>query len=117
MQFFVDKRSMILYPDNYYLAYMLLRIEIEQKLKEIKPVLTEQFHVTEIGYFGSYAIQQHTDQSDLDLLVAFSKPVGWSFFTLEKFLEQTLGIPIDLVTKDALKKPIKAEILNQVIYI
>lgn len=96
---------------------MLLRTEIEQKLKAIKPILAEQFYVSEIGYFGSYAMQQQTNQSDLDLLVSFSKPIGWSFFTLEKFLEQALGISIDLVTKDALKQQIKSEILNQVIYI
>lgn len=72
-----------------------------------------QFHVSEIGYFGSYAVEQQTDNSDLDLLVAFSQPVGWSFFALEKFLEQTL----DLVTKNALKERIKGTILNQVIYI
>jgi len=102
---------------NHYLAHMLLRTDVENKLKEIKPVLMNQFHVSEIGYFGSYAVEQQTDNSDLDLLVAFSQPVGWSFFALEKFLEQTLGLPIDLVTKNALKERNKGTILNQVIYI
>ncbi|RYY07332.1 MAG: nucleotidyltransferase [Sphingobacteriaceae bacterium] len=96
---------------------MVSQAEIEQKLKAIKPILSEQFYVSEIGYFGSYATKQQNDQSDLDLLVTFSKPVGWSFFTLENFLEKTLGIPIDLVTRDALKQQIKTEILKQVIYI
>ncbi len=96
---------------------MLLRTDIENKLKEIKPILVDQFHVSEIGYFGSYANNQQTDTSDLDLIVAFSKPVGWSFFTLEKFLEQSLGLPIDLVTKYALKDRIKSSILSQIIYI
>ncbi|WP_299291738.1 nucleotidyltransferase family protein [uncultured Mucilaginibacter sp.] len=96
---------------------MLLRADVEHKLKEIKPILIDQFHVSEIGYFGSYANNQQTDKSDLDLIVAFSKPVGWAFFTLEKFLEQALGLPVDLVTKNALKEQIKNSILNQVIYI
>ncbi len=96
---------------------MLLPTDIENKLKEIKPILIDQFHVSEIGYFGSYANNQQTDKSDLDLIVEFSKPVGWAFFTLEKFLEQSLGLPIDLVTKNALKERIKGKILNQVIYI
>ncbi len=96
---------------------MLLRSDIENKLKEIKPILIDKFHVSEIGYFGSYANNQQSDYSDLDLIVEFSQPVGWSFFTLEKFLEQSLGLPIDLVTKNALKDRIKSSILNQVIYI
>jgi len=96
---------------------MLLRSDIENKLKEIKPILIDKFHVSEIGYFGSYANNQQSDYSDIDLIVEFSQPVGWSFFTLEKFLEQSLGLPIDLVTKNALKDRIKSSILNQVIYI
>jgi predicted nucleotidyltransferase len=51
------------------------------------------------------------------LLVEFSQPVGWGFFTLERFLEQALGLPADLVTHNALKERIKESILNQVIYI
>jgi predicted nucleotidyltransferase len=96
---------------------MLSIVEIETKLQEIKPVLTEKFHVSRIGYFGSYAKGQQTDSSDLDLMVEFSQPMGWAFFTLESFLEQSLGINVDLITKNGLKERIKESILNQVKYI
>lgn len=96
---------------------MNLSIDIERKLREIKPVLVDKFQVSRIGYFGLYASGKQTEGSNLDLLVEFSKPVGWKFFTLEKFLEQTLGLPIDLVTKNALKDRMKEPILNHVIYI
>jgi hypothetical protein len=95
---------------------MLSTKEIENKLLEIKPVLTDKFHVSKIGYFGSYANGHQTDNSDLDLVVEFSEPVGWSFFTLEEFLEQSFGLTVDLVTKNGLKGRIKASILNQVKY-
>lgn len=91
--------------------------DIETKLREIKPILTEKFHVSKIGYFGSYAKGQQTDISDLDLVVEFSQPVGWAFFTLEGFLEQSLGIRVDLITRNGLKERIKGTILNQVKYI
>lgn len=96
---------------------MLSTAEIESKLQAIKPELTEKFHVSSIGYFGSYANGQQTETSDLDLVVEFSQPVGWSFFTLESFLEQSLGLSIDLITRNGLKERIKASILNQVKYI
>ncbi len=96
---------------------MLSSTEIETKLQQIKPLLTDKFHISSIGYFGSYASGQQTDNSDLDLLVEFSEPVGWEFFTLERFLEQTFGIRVDLVTPSALKERIKESILNQVRYI
>jgi predicted nucleotidyltransferase len=92
-------------------------VDIEAKLQELKPVLFNKFHVSKIGYFGSFATGVQTDKSDLDLLVEFSQPIGWEFFTLEKFLEQEFGLPIDLVTKDALKDRIKRPILNQVRYV
>jgi predicted nucleotidyltransferase len=96
---------------------MLSRTDIENKLQQIKPVLADKFHVSSIGYFGSYATEQQTDSSDLDLLVEFSQPVGWEFFTLEHFLEQSFGLRVDLVTRNALKERIKESILNQVRYI
>lgn len=96
---------------------MLSKTYIENKLQEIKPVLADKFYVSRIGYFGSYVNGQQTSKSDIDLLVEFSQPVGWEFFTLEKFLEQEFGIPVDLVTKNALKAQMKETVLNQVIYI
>jgi predicted nucleotidyltransferase len=100
-----------------YLAYMLSRIELEAKLRKLKPELADKFHVSRIGYFGSFASDQQNENSDLDLLVEFSEPIGWGFFTLERFLEQSFGMPIDLVTKNALKERIKEPILNQIQYI
>ena len=100
-----------------YLAFMLSRQEIESTLKRLKPKLADEFHVSKIGYFGSYAMDKQTVGSDLDLLVEFSKPIGWKFFTLERFLEQSFGIPIDLVTQNALKDQLRSTILNQVKYV
>jgi predicted nucleotidyltransferase len=96
---------------------MLSTSEIENKLHEIKPTLVDKFHVSKIGYFGSFANGRQTTDSDLDLIVEFSQPMGWNFFSLEEFLERSLGIKIDLVTKSALKDRIKESIFNQVKYI
>jgi predicted nucleotidyltransferase len=96
---------------------MLSVTEIESKLRAIKPELTERFHVSSIGYFGSYARGQQNGASDLDLIVEFSQPIGWAFFTLEGFLEQSLGITVDLTTKNGLKDRLKDPILSQAKYI
>lgn len=96
---------------------MLTREDIENKLRQMKPELADKFHVSRIGYFGSFANDKQNENSDLDILVEFSEPIGWKFFTLESFLEQSFGIPIDLVTKNALKERLKGSILNQVNYV
>ena len=90
---------------------------IERELKALKPLLASKYHVDKIGYFGSYATEQQNEESDLDLLVDFFEPVGWQFFSLEKFLEERLGMKIDLVTRNALKERLKDRILKQVKYV
>lgn len=96
---------------------MLTQSDIEHTLKTLKPVLAQKFSVNKIGYFGSFAEQKQNENSDLDILVEFSQPIGWKFFSLEKFLEQHFGRKVDLVTKNALKKRLKNRILKQVKYI
>ena len=96
---------------------MLSPLQIESKLKELKPALKQNFFVEKIGYFGSYSSNEQTATSDLDILVELSKPIGWNFLTLEKFLEAHLNLKIDLVTKNALKQQLREQILKQVKYV
>jgi len=86
------------------------------KLKELKPTLREEFAVMEIGLFGSFSNGTSSEESDIDLLVELEKPIGWKFFSLELYLEKVFNRKVDLVTKSALKEPIKNTILNQVNY-
>ncbi|MEQ9440184.1 MAG: nucleotidyltransferase family protein [Cyclobacteriaceae bacterium] len=91
--------------------------EIESKLKAVKPYLTKEFGVDQIGYFGSFANGDYREDSDLDILVAFSKKIGWKFFDLKDYLESTIGRKVDLVTERSLRKQWKQAILKQVKYI
>lgn len=87
------------------------------KLREIKPFLADKFYVSQIGYFGSFAENNQSEESDLDILVEFSRIPGWEFFALEEYLENVFNRKIDLVTKRALKFQLREQILNQVKYI
>ncbi len=90
---------------------------IECKIRDLKPVLSKKFHVDKIGYFGSYARNEQTLTSDIDILVSFRKPLGWSFFDLQDLLEQELNINVDLISINALKDQLKQDILREVKYI
>ena len=91
--------------------------QIINKLRELKPLLFTEYSVKEIGIFGSYADETNTEESDIDILVEFDKPIGWKFFSLELYLENIFGKKVDLVTKNALKDQIKNQIMNQLEYI
>ena len=96
---------------------MITRNYILLKLKELKPTLRKEFAVREIGLFGSFSDETSSEESDIDLLVELERPIGWKFFSLELYLEKVFNRKVDLVTKSALKEPIKNTILNQVNYV
>jgi predicted nucleotidyltransferase len=90
------------------------KADIEQKLKGQKDFLETHFFVEKIGIFGSYARDEHTEESDIDILVEFSRPVGFEFIELKEYLETVLGKRVDLVTENALKPIMKNSVLNEV---
>lgn len=96
---------------------MVTKNDIILKLKELKPMLYKDYSVKEIGLFGSFSDETFTEESDIDLLVEFERPIGWKFFSLEIYLEKIFNRKIDLVTKNALKEQIKESILKQVNFV
>ena len=80
-------------------------------------MLSKEYAVREIGLFGSFTDESFSEESDIDLLVEFEKPIGWKYFSLEIYLESIFGRKIDLVTKNALKRQIKDRILKQVNFV
>jgi predicted nucleotidyltransferase len=91
--------------------------EIENKLRELKPILYNKYFVDKIGYFGSYFRNEQNEDSDIDILVSFKKPLGWEFFDLQELLENELKLKVDLVSEKALKKQLKPIILKSVKYV
>ena len=96
---------------------MITRNDILLKLKELKPTLRQEFAVSEIGLFGSFTDGTFSEESDIDLLVELERPIGWKILSLELYLEKVFNRRVDLVTKSALKEPIKNTIINQVNYV
>jgi hypothetical protein len=91
--------------------------EIENKLKELKPILYNKYFVDKIGYFGSYSRNEQNEDSDIDILISLKKPLGWEFFDLQELLEKELKLKVDLVSEKALKKQLKQIILKSVKYV
>jgi hypothetical protein len=94
------------------------RQDILASLKKLKKEVAKEYSVKTMGVFGSVARDEQTGQSDIDLLVEFSKPVGFvTFMRLENFLSERLGNKVDLVTPDSLKPVIRQDVLSEVIYV
>lgn len=75
-----------------------------------------RFHVRSLSVFGSTSRGAATAESDIDILVEFSKTPGlFEFIRLKYYLEDLLGKPVDLVTRGALKQPLKDTILREAV--
>jgi predicted nucleotidyltransferase len=80
--------------------------------------LRSEFGVVGIGIFGSVVRGDQGAGSDIDILVEFERPIGFvRFMRLEKRLAELVGMPVDLVTKKALKPHIGKRILQEVRYV
>lgn len=76
--------------------------EINSLLFEHKKELMKKYKIKRIGIFGSYSRGDQTDNSDIDILVEFEKPIGLEFVILAEELEEILKRKVDLVSKGAL---------------
>ncbi|HEY9646640.1 MAG TPA: nucleotidyltransferase family protein [Chroococcidiopsis sp.] len=92
--------------------------DIKEWLVQHKALLQERYQINELGVFGSYARQEQTETSDVDVLVEFSEtPSLLKFISLENYLSDNLGVKVDLVHKTGLKPRLGERILAEVIYL
>ncbi len=63
--------------------------------------------------FGSFARGEANEDSDIDLLVRFSKPIGlFGFVGVEQELEEALGRKIDLATDKMIGEYIRESVFR-----
>jgi len=90
--------------------------EIIEKLREVEEEVRIKFKAEIIGVFGSYARKEQTEKSDVDIIVRFNKGATLFDFTgLADYLEQKLGIKVDIVSERAIRPELKERILKEVI--
>ena len=97
---------------------VLTKKKIIDFLEAEMPFLMEAYNVNIIGLFGSYAREEQTETSDLDLLIEFTKPISYfTLFKLEDYISDKLGINVEIVTPDGLKELTKPIIMREVLYV
>jgi len=82
---------------------------ILKKLKENKHTIQQTFNVKKLILVGSFARNEATKNSDVDILVDMPKDFD-KFFDLKYYLEEILGKKVDLAYYDTLRHYIKKEI-------
>ncbi len=65
-------------------------------LKKNLPLLKEKYNVEKIGLFGSYARDEATEESDIDIFVKMP-PKMFDRIAIKNLLQEELGKEVDIV--------------------
>jgi predicted nucleotidyltransferase len=94
--------------------------EVLSSLEILKHNLKENYNVVKIGLFGSYSRNQENHNSDVDIIFEVDKEAKFSMFKylkLNKLLEDTFHLKVDLVRESNVKESLKPYIQKDVIYV
>jgi hypothetical protein len=93
---------------------------MKRQLQGLKPLLKKHFNIETIDIFGSYAREEQTCRSDLDILVTYSETEPVSLLTvaaLRRYLRRKLHVKVDVVSKEFLNENIKDRVLREAVAI
>jgi predicted nucleotidyltransferase len=100
---------------------MLTQKEIITILKKELPHLEAFFGVNRIGIFGSYSKGIQKEESDVDIILEFEKPIGLKFIELSEYIEKLIGKKVDILTPAGIHsirlKEVAEDIRKSIVYI
>ena len=83
-------------------------------LRRLEPGLKRRYPLRQIGSFASYARGEQRPDSDLDIIIDVDLAPGLTLIDLARLegeLSESLGLPVEVAIKDALKPRIEKRIL------
>lgn len=83
----------------------MTRDEVLAKLRALKPWLESQ-GIGRVRLFGSHARDEAGPDSDIDLIVELTRPLGLDYFRVENELSDKLGAKVEMTTEAALRNRI-----------
>ncbi len=96
----------------------LKRDAILDALKQYKELNSQKYGITKLGLFGSYAREEQTPSSDIDICVSIEPPSLFKLGGIHSDLKELFNKEIDLVSLTGTLKPDFINELNKdVIYV
>ncbi len=86
------------------------------QLRDCRQDIRQRFSVKRLSVFGSVVRDEADDGSDVDVLVVFDRQANFDIFMeLRFYLEDLLGMRVDLVTDKALRPQVRRAIEQEMI--
>ena len=99
---------------------MINKDDILNFLKEKKQILFIDYQIVKIGLFGSFANNEATEESDIDLLIEFhpdTQNLLEKKLKIKELINNQFHRKVDLCREKYIKPYFKKQILNTVIYV
>ena len=97
---------------------MMTKKEILKYLFEHKPEFESKFGVRKIGLFGSYGRDQHSKESDIDIVVELNNTDMFNLIGVKQAIEEDLHADVDIVRyRDRMNRALKERIDREVHYV
>lgn len=92
--------------------------EIITELKNLDKEISDRYRAKVKGVFGSVIRGEEHPGSDLDVLVEFlAGATLLDFVGLGLYLEERLGVAVDIVPADTIKSELKDRILGETVFV
>lgn len=92
--------------------------QLHTLLTAFKEQHAEEYHLHSLGYFGSYARNEATPESDIDVVFETDRPDLFSTAMLKQDLEAFLNHPVDVIRlRDAMNPRLRARIEREATYV
>jgi predicted nucleotidyltransferase len=99
---------------------MVNQTQILRYLSENKKNIQKKYHLKKMGIFGSYARNEQTPESDLDLLVEFednTPDLTDKKEFLRKEIQSVFNVRVDICREKYIKPLFRKQILSDTIYV
>lgn len=99
---------------------MTEREDILAFLRERKQVLFTDYQLVKLGLFGSFARNEATEISDIDLIIEFrpnTKEIFEKKINIKHLIQTKFDRKVDLCREKYIKPYFKSQILESVIYV
>jgi predicted nucleotidyltransferase len=91
---------------------------LRTRLREFKEQRGAEYHLLALGYFGSYARNEATAESDVDIVFESEAPNLFRTSSMRQDLVEWLGRPVDVVRLRRMMNPrLKARIQKEAVYV
>ena len=90
----------------------MTKYDVLNYLKEHYQEFHKQYNVEKIGIFGSYARDEATKDSDIDIFVTM-KPNIFGMIAIKEQIEEVLHTKVDIIREHKNIKPFFLEMINK----